>query len=103
MYEKFIKPFTLVSKCFVDKNDKSDEPKEDFTVIDLDHNALTNFKTSVDSCMESEDFSKKECEDLCNKKNLYEYKFPVDIFSAFRVSFRIIFEAFTSKDADEFY
>ena len=57
----------------------------------------------MESCIESEDFTKAECVKLCEKKTLYEYKFPVNMFSALRVTFRIIFQAFTSKDADEFY
>lgn len=103
MYNNFLKPFAEISKCFINLNTESDEPKEDFNIIELDKNEFKDFKTNVESCIDSEDFTQEECVKLCEKRPLYEYKFPVNMFSALRVTFRIVFEAFTTKNADEFY
>lgn len=36
MYNNFIKPFTEISKCFLELEDDGEEPKEDFEIVDLD-------------------------------------------------------------------
>lgn len=98
-------PFTEVSKCMVEQKDENEdlENKEDFEVQEIKEEDYKTFKEQVEYCIDNEDFQDDKCLKLCTSKTLYEYKFPVNIFSAFRKSFRIIFQAFTEKSADDFY
>lgn len=102
LYNDFLRPFSQIAKCMV-LNENEDKVYHDFDIINLDQKKVTEFKEEVELCMESEDFQKEKCLNLCKSRTFANYEFPTNLFSALRVSFRIIYEAFNEKDADKYF
>lgn len=100
-------PFAKIALCMVDKTREKEledvDKENDFQVQEIKIEQIADFKSKVEHCIDTEDYEQEQCSSLCKQKTLSEYRFPVDIFSALRKAFRIIFQAFTEKDADEFY
>jgi hypothetical protein len=98
IFENVIKLFVDLIKCHNDLNED-----DDYKVDDLLTDKINEEKAEFYSCFESYDFSSQVCSNICNKRQLDDWNFPIPFFKSLGQSLKVLFPHMAGMEINEYY
>lgn len=81
--------------CMLKNDIRKKKEMDGYDIHYFDRSIQKSFIAQVDECLTKEQFSSGHCLKLCQSKKLSEFSMPLNIVTAYRNAFKILFEAFT--------